>query len=621
MSNEITVKVGVEADEASLRRTKDDLDGLFSSLEDSYSDSFQAISQSSTDSFISSLDGLDQAASDSMAKTRRSLADGLDGAFSDAISDDLDRAGQVVGGFGDGLDDVMDGAGHSLAKSLLGGLSDGLSSLGKDLLGSLGLGGGGSGGLLGSLLGSGSKSAGSSLLGSLGKSSGLLSGTGSLLTSGLDSLLTSTVGADTGWGFFEALKAGASVSEALDVAGISQGGGLLSSLGSGASSLFGGGGGALGGALSAAAPVGLALGGVELGANLLGMQGPVESIMGAFGGGGGHTQASALQYVNSDMEYLQQVTQGVQEAFASAQQNADQFATTLLQEMSGPSTEMERLADRAGLGSQGLDKMVDALDPLSGKLIEASQALSETDHSIDAMTLTLTQNNDVVMGATSQTDAFRQMVEGLAGSLHLPADQAAALSQNVRGLVEQFQNGGIGVDDLSAKLKQVFAQALQQTARDGATTVDQMRALEDAIRAIPTEWTSYVNVVYQTQGQRPSFHQGGQVLHGGGMVAPLLPRFHSGAQVTGLAADEVPIIARRGEYVVRAESVNAATLPLLGALNQSGQAPAGLAAQAPQVSLHLEVHGNILGSEDNLEELARIMETKLRDIGQARYAA
>jgi hypothetical protein len=107
------------------------------------------------------------------------------------------------------------------------------------------------------------------------------------------------------------------------------------------------------------------------------------------------------------------------------------------------------------------------------------------------------------------------------------------------------------------------------------------------------------------------------VLHQGGVVAP---RFHQGSLVTGLAEDEVPIIARRGEYVVRAESVTGATLPWLQALNQTGGASAPAAGPAG-VSLHVEVHGNLLGSETELEELARLIGGKLRELEASRHYA
>jgi len=94
------------------------------------------------------------------------------------------------------------------------------------------------------------------------------------------------------------------------------------------------------------------------------------------------------------------------------------------------------------------------------------------------------------------------------------------------------------------------------------------------------------------------------------------PRAHAGALISSLARDEVPIVARRGEYVVRAESVTAASLPALKALNQGG---ASDPAAAPVVNLHVEIHGNFLGKEDNLEDLARILEGKLRQLDSIRW--
>ncbi|MBU1155655.1 MAG: hypothetical protein KJ921_07375, partial [Proteobacteria bacterium] len=106
------------------------------------------------------------------------------------------------------------------------------------------------------------------------------------------------------------------------------------------------------------------------------------------------------------------------------------------------------------------------------------------------------------------------------------------------------------------------------------------------------------------------------VMHGGGYVMGW-PKAHAGALISSLAHDEVPLIARRGEYVVRAEAVTPATLPALKALNQ-GAAPQ---ASSPAVNLHVEIHGNMLGSRDNLEDLARLLEGKLRELDRARWKA
>jgi hypothetical protein len=213
------------------------------------------------------------------------------------------------------------------------------------------------------------------------------------------------------------------------------------------------------------------------------------------------------------------------------------------------------------------------------------------------------------------------MIDNLADSMHLPTDQAGVLHEAIAQLMQMFAAGNLSVEMLSTDLKTAFSTALINTSRDARTTSEQMKDLDEAIRSIPTEWTSHVRVEYETIGDTPQFHVGGRVMHDGGWLGGL-PRFHTGAQVSSLAHDEVPVIARRGEYIVRAESVNASTLPLLTALNQTGQAGTGASRSLPpQVNLHLEVHGNLLGSQENLEELARLMEAKLRDLGQARYGA
>ncbi len=364
--------------------------------------------------------------------------------------------------------------------------------------------------------------------------------------------------------------------------------------------------------------VGGALGVGELMAALTGGVGPLGAAVSLFSGGEGHTRESALASINADMEFLRNATEAVRQAFVAAAGNAEGFAAAIMDDMSQASLEVERLAERAGLSGEQIDAMVGSMDPMSAKLVEASQALGSANESIDAMSDVLNHSADCFFGATSATDAFDQMVRNLADSLRLPAEQAAGLGAATQGLIAQFQAGDLSAATLGERLKQAFAQALQATARDATTTVEQMRALEESIRSIPTEWTSHVNVVYNTTGQQPTYHFGGRVMHSGGWLGDM-PRFHAGAQVTGLAMDEVPIIARRGEYVVRAESVTAATLPLLSALNQTGQT--ARAALPQPLNLHVEVHGNILGGEEGMEDLARVVERKLRQIGAGRHGA
>lgn len=651
MSQDIRIGISIETDGAGLGQAERSLDGLLDKAQEIKAE-FEAIGQETEELFE------DQTTGRSWAEDLGQSLAGLRGDFSQAWSAGWDQdfagLGQGLGrAVSQGIQDGLEQAGPAweqawqrlcqvpqsmLGQILTGGEGGGLGLEGGwgDLLGDLDLGeegwlegleeGAGGGGLagLGGLF--------SGLLGKSGVMGALLGRGGlggALLGKGLNlgGLAQGLAGKLLGLG------GGGLLGGLLD--GGSQGGGLLGGLlGSGGegggllSGLFGeasqGGGilgglfGQSGGALSVAGPIGIGLGVTSLGANLLGMPGPVEAIMGALGGGGGHTQQSALSTILADMEYLERATKGVEEAFDAAQISVEGFATHILPSMGQTVEQMGLLAERAGLGNQGLDKMVQSLDPLSAKLVEASSVLAEAGRAIDDMAVSADLEGQAMSGSTSQTGAFRDMVEELAEAMHLPADQAAVLHQSIATLMERFAAGNISVEALTTALKTSFSTALVSTAREAKTTWEQMKALEEAIRSIPTEWTSHVRVEYETVGEKPKYHQGGRVMHDGGWLEAL-PRFHAGAQVTSLAHDEVPIIARRGEYIVRAESVNAATLPLLTALNQTGQAGASPAWPPPQVNLHLEVHGNLLGGEDNLEELARLMERKLRDLDQARY--
>lgn len=628
MSQDIKIGISIETDGSGLGQAERSLDGLLGKAQDIKAE-FNAINdeagglfqdgdtgQSWAEGLGQSLEGLrgdfSQAWSSGWDQDFQGLGDGLGQAISQGIQGGLEQAGPAWEQAWQQLCQVPQEKLGQMFSGLEGGWGDSLSGLDLDGEGWLdGLGEGGEeggglpglGGLLGGLLGKG---------GGLGSLLGL-GGKGLNLGGLAKGLLGKVLGGGSGGGLLGGLFGGGAEGGGLLgglFGGGAEGGGLLGGL-------FGGGGGGL---LSMAAPLGAALGVTGLGANLLGMPGPVEAIMGAFSGGGGHTQQSALSTIKADMEYLERATKGVEEAFDSAQISVEGFATNILPSMGQTVEQMGLLAERAGLSNQGLEKMVKNLDPLSAKLVEASQVLADAGQAIDAMAVSADLEGQAMSGSTSQTGAFRDMVENLANSMHLPSDQAAVLHQSIATLMERFAAGNLSVEALTTALKNSFSTALVGTAREAKTTWEQMKALEEAIRSIPTEWTSHVRVEYETVGDKPKYHQGGRVMHDGGWLEGL-PRFHAGAQVTSLAHDEVPIIARRGEYIVRAESVNAATLPLLTALNQTGQPAAGPAQPPPQVNLHLEVHGNLLGGEDNLEELARLMERKLRDLDQARYGA
>jgi hypothetical protein len=108
-------------------------------------------------------------------------------------------------------------------------------------------------------------------------------------------------------------------------------------------------------------------------------------------------------------------------------------------------------------------------------------------------------------------------------------------------------------------------------------------------------------------------------MHDGGMVGEP-ERYHAGDLIRSLAHDEVPIIAQRGEFMIRAANVNAATLPTLRAINGGAMAaPAGpnIIIQGPLV----EVNGLSLDSPQVMEDVARAIEGQLRDLQNSRWQA
>lgn len=564
-------------------------------------------------------------------QARKTLGDSLGGAVVDGFRHGLDDAGALWETAFDKLAQIGDKALSKMLSGVFDKLLEGLGSLAWDNLlepvGSfLGL-DQGLGGLLDSVT-STISSVGGAIGSWLGLDGGLSGGLGGLVD-GVSSLFASGGGGglsglvDAG-GYFAGGLSEFATSGLADLGGYfglggasefaAEGAILAGGESAGLSSLFSGGASSL---LSVGGPIAATILGADLFANAMGMQGPITAVMGALQGGGGHTQESALSYITADMEYLATATERVQNCLESAVDGVQGFGGSMLLEMAPATQEMTILADTAGLGQENLNAMIDALGPMQGKWIEASEVMATASGAIDRMSETLSVNNEFLVGCSSQTGAFSDLLLNLAANLELPEGAASALQATIGDLVGQWELGSFSVEDLSFRLKQAFAGALAEAANQADMTSDRMRALEESIRSIPTDWQTYISVVYEEQNKPSTLHTGGRVMHSGGWLANL-PRFHSGAQVTNLAQDEVPIIARRGEYVVRAESVTAASLPWLAALNQSGKVPSS-SQTSPQVNLHLEVHGNILGNESGLESLARTLERKLREIQGGRF--
>jgi len=639
----------------------------------------------------------------------------LGGVFTGEINSLGDAWDTTVSGFSGVLDSALDGMLSSLAKwgqEALGGLLNNLTSWLKSLLGGLDLGGflgdllGGLKGMLGGLLDGFDFGGLGDLLGGffdldlgglldfglgdlfdfdLGGLADQLFGAGGL---DLGDMLGDLLGSGLGDGvsdFLAALGQGDGLLDAFinsdllgglgDLAGQFKdllGGDILSGvkdlfsgdLFSGLENLFGGGG--MNPVLMAGAGI---FGGVELFASLMGMPGPTEGISNAIGTilgltpGGGHSQASAQDYMRADMEYLQR-----------AQNSEGGFSLQYIQDSA---VEIERIAERAGISAQEVDLLVMGVAGLEQQLVqmeesrlqaveagaselqvqgiesemeaiqiqiqkleelgeatgipieglglvgaamfEAAQASELLNHQVDQA---LVKYHDWDGGAEQVNGELTRLV-GVLGQAGL---DTSGLSQTVSELTEDLLLGDITAEQVAERMDKEFKAALEAAAKSGELTAEQMRQLAAAIEGIPNRnialdwhWANEAPPEFSNVDNPPEKHLGGLIMHQGGWLSAA-PRYHRGSMVKRLSAEEVPIIAQRGEYVVRADSVTAATLPWLQALNQTGR-PMGEAGGGQMVNLHVEVHGNLLGSEENLEDLARLIEGKLKDIERRRIHA
>lgn len=325
------------------------------------------------------------------------------------------------------------------------------------------------------------------------------------------------------------------------------------------------------------------------------------------------TPEEALEVINDNLEILSQ-------RFAAAGGEGLELFSDL-------AVQMERVADRAGIGAEGLDRMVDALGPAQAKLVEAAEAAGLAGDKIDEMVDAVQRDAEMLPPTTSQAQALSDMLRNLADSMNLPEAASAELRQAIDELVSSWELGLTTSDTLAQLLNREFAEALSSAAGQADGTVEQMRSLARAIESIPTQWSSDISVTRLERTIHQDLYQGTDIYHTGGVVGHAAPwrsarRFHAGALVTTLAEDEVPIIARRGEYVVRAESVNAATLPMLAALNQTGRAQPAAAGPALVINAPLiNIEGSLIASEAQKDELARELERRLADLAASRFMA
>ena len=404
-----------------------------------------------------------------------------------------------------------------------------------------------------------------------------------------------------------------------------------SSMGSQASSLAG-----MAGLASPLGAFGLALGPGLLGMGLsqMGflMDGPItpeEAVSNFFGddnqiGGGPGGSLAVLEHWSQRMDEITQsmgvVTQELG-LFGEASQKAW--------------GDFERLGTVAGYTDEQLDAVCNSLDENTQMMLTSGEAADTLGGEVELLVQQMNAAANSFSMTGHETMRYNDRIDELASRLGLTGDAVEQFRAAIWGLSEGFSSGGEEATAFASSLDQFVAGTLGSITAGAEGGAEAIRELIDSMRGVSGASSG---VVARALGKGESSltfvdtARGGQVdelglyiggsnnnaeygyYHQGGVVRGW-PRAHAGALISSLARDEVPIVARRGEYVVRAESVTAASLPALKALNQGGAAPGG----DMTVNFDININGNVMGNDDQIEDMVRLIESRLRHLQNSRW--
>lgn len=372
-------------------------------------------------------------------------------------------------------------------------------------------------------------------------------------------------------------------------------------------------------------------GGAMAMAALPGMVGMMLSQMG-FLMDGPMTPEEAQANWEGNLGYMEKMTEQMRALgldFDELQQGIDEGSFALFGQSAQEAADaLEHLHTVAGYSQEQIDALVASLDPLTQEFLASGQAANDLEGQVGGLVQEMNASINSYAMTSDAVNLYNGRIDALAQRLGLSGEAARAFREEVWNLAEGFSNGGEEAEQFDRALNDFIGNTLgglTEGAQDGAAAIN---GLIDSMGQAQGLGEGLVGIG-SLGGGGSSGGSGGSsgsgasgdvtlgVMHGGGYVMGW-PKAHAGALISSLASDEVPLIARRGEYVVRAEAVTPATLPALKALNLGA---VGSSAAAPVVNLHVEIHGNMLGSRDNLEDLARLLEGKLRDLDRARWKA
>jgi hypothetical protein len=291
--------------------------------------------------------------------------------------------------------------------------------------------------------------------------------------------------------------------------------------------------------------------------------------------------------------------------------------------------DLERLSTVAGYTQQQLEGVTASLNPMAQELVASGQAANTLEAEVGQVVQQLNAAAGSFSLSGAEAQLFDQRIAGLAARLGLSGGEAEAFRQGIHQLADSFTLGGEEADAFGSKLDEFVAQTLSGLSEGAGNTAEAIRGLIEGMRGVKDVGNG---LFARSEVDRGSKAGAGEAMappadpfsnaalgyyHGGGQVGGW-PRAHAGALISSLARDEVPIIARRGEYVVRAESVTPATLPALQAINQGAAA-----GRAPEMTVNftININGNLMGNDDQVEDMVRLIETRLRELQNSRWRA
>ncbi|MCB2193748.1 MAG: hypothetical protein KQI62_19385, partial [Deltaproteobacteria bacterium] len=340
---------------------------------------------------------------------------------------------------------------------------------------------------------------------------------------------------------------------------------------------------------------------------------------GIFGDGNSMTPKEAISNWQGRMDYMSNSVANLQEAGLEDLPMGSGYNFGLFSESAkAAAVALEHLHTVAGYSQEQINALTASLDPLSQEFLASGQAANDLEGQVGGLVQQMNASINSYTMTSHAVNDYNERIDALIERLGLSGDAANDFREQIWELAEGFTSGGEEAQQFEQKLNGFVARTLNnltQGAQDGT------KALKNLINSMNQAQNQggRLNGLGAGGGGSSSSGKGAVlgVMHGGGYVMGW-PKAHAGALISSLARDEVPLIARRGEYVVRSEAVTATTLPALKALNQGVAAPQ---ASSPAVNLHVEIHGNMLGSRDNLEDLARLLENKLRELDRGRWKA